>query len=234
MRVERPLLLLLAALTTGCADPEPFVDYGYSVSSLAPYVSKPRDSVMEYGYLIACYSDKTPWEEVVALATERCGAHGLQVHSYLVTRWQCRATSPHKVQAYCYDPEMVTSAGAPINPFDEKAVQAWEAQTGKKAKPHNNLNAAGTATPPPQPPAAPSSAGAPPAAPIAAPAPAPVAATAPPPAPVAPLTPADIATRPAMQPLPPRPNVQAPPPAAAYPSDGFTLPQGSWGDHFQE
>lgn len=229
MRADRPLLLLLAALTAGCADPEPFVDEGIVDR---PTMNKPRDTVLEHGTVKLCYSDKTPWAEVEALAAERCGAHGLKIYNYQVQRYQCRATSPHTATFTCYDPEMLDKRGTPINVFDTQAVQEWEKRTGKRAKPHNSLGGQGTpatvptqaapATPPEASPPAP-----------AAPGPAPVAA--PTQAPLRPLTPADIADRPPMQPLPPRPQTQATPPAeGAYPTDGFTLPQGSWGDHFQE
>ncbi|HLO77129.1 MAG TPA: hypothetical protein VK196_11805, partial [Magnetospirillum sp.] len=66
--------------------------------------------------------------------------------------------------------------------------------------------------------------------------------TVPPVAPPRPFTPADIADRPALPPNPqplgiPAPSAVPAPPAGggAYPlNDGFTLPQGSWGDHFQD
>src|SRR5512145_2983727 len=112
MRVDRPLLLLLAALTAGCADPEPFVDSG---GGLGAQVTKPRDSVLVSGTVVLCYSDKTPWPEVEALAQEHCGAHGLKALAGPTVRWQCRAASPHRVTFLCYDPEMVMPGGQPIN-----------------------------------------------------------------------------------------------------------------------
>lgn len=236
MRLDRPLLLLLAALTAGCADPEPFIDFG---SSTSPTMSKPRDPVLTHGAVALCFSDATPWAEVEELARQACANHGLQIHSHSVTRWQCRATSPHSASFRCYDPEMVLPDGNPVNPFDAQDVARWEKLTGKMAKPHNALTARGGAASPAAPAAsAPADAPPAPAAITAAPpAPAPVAPA--PPAPAAPLSPADIAGKP---PMPPRPDL-TPPPAApapapaqgAYPTtDGFTLPQGSWGDHFQE
>lgn len=222
MRVDRPLLLFLAALTAGCADPEPFVDFGNN-----PTMEKPKDPVLVNGTVAICYSSETPWAEVEALAAERCAAHGLHAISTTVTRWQCRTTSPHRASFSCYDPEMVLPNGAKVNPFDPKAVAAWEKATGKKAKPHNFMTgqkiAPGTATVPPSPADA-----APPAvemAPMAAPA-----------VPPRPFTPADIAGRPAIQPLPQQspPPTASPAPPGAAPVDNFTLPQGSWGDHFQE
>lgn len=230
MRVDRPLLLLLAALTAGCADPEPFVDFG---TSTLPTMTKPKDPVLSSGVVAICYSDETPWSDVQALAGERCAAHGLQASTTMVQRWQCRATSPHRATFTCFDPEMLMANGTRVNPFNPKSVEAWEKATGKKAKPHNFMTgqkpapAAGPETPP----AADAD---------AAPRPAGVAPLAPPPAmaPLAPLTPADIAGKPPAPVLaPPQAVPQAPaaPPAGgAYPMDGFTLPQGSWGDHFQD
>lgn len=225
MRADRPLLLLLAALTAGCADPEPFVDQGIVEY---PTVSKPRDTVLTDSRVKLCYSDKTPWSEVEALAAERCGAYGLKIYNYQTQRYQCRATSPHTATFVCYDPEMLDARGAPINVFDVAAVQEWEKRTGKRAKPHNSLGGQGAPATAPAP-------AAPPEAPPAPAQPAPAPVSMPMQAPLKPLTPADIASRPPMQPLPPRPQTQAAPPTeGAYPTEGFTLPQGSWGDHFQE
>lgn len=246
MRADRPLLLLLAALTAGCADPEPFVDQGNP--TFLPRVEKPRDPVLERGFIALCFSDATPWSEVEKLALERCSAHGLQPMLYTMERQQCRMTSPHRATFRCYDPEMRTAAGTPVNPFDPRAVQAWEKRTGKTAKAHNFMTAPGG--PAANPAAAPEAMAAPGQAPLAAPAQAPQAIPAQAPqaipaqaplavpaqAPLAPLTPADIAGRPAFQ--PPAPPLAAPapsaPPAEAYPPGNFSLPQGSWGDAFQE
>lgn len=237
MRADRPLLLLLAALTAGCADPEPFVDHGNPTFTVQ--VDKPRDSVLETGQVRLCHSAATPWAEVEALARERCAAHGLQAAFLFGERHQCRATSPHRATFQCYDPEMLTERGTPVNPFDPAAVATWEKRTGKTAKPHNFLTApggaaanptnSGTAANPTN-----NGAAANPANNGAAPAQAPVAA--PVQAPLVPLTPDSVADRPAFQPYPPRPATPAPaaPAAEAYPVDNFTLPQGSWGDHFQE
>lgn len=232
MRADRSLLLLLAALTAGCADPEPFVDQGNPTFSIK--LDKPRDSVLETGTLNICYSAATPWSDVEALAQERCGAHGLQATFSQTTRNQCRATAPHRARFTCYDPEMKTAQGTPVNPFDPNAVAAWEKRTGKTAKPHNFLTAPGgpaanpTAAPPPA--VAPSSDAATPAVPATP------AVAGPAPTALPPLTPEAVADRPAFQPYPPRsaPPATTPAPAEAYPVDNFTLPQGSWGDAFQE
>lgn len=231
MRVDRPLILLLATLAGGCADPEPFVDVGGKVT---PTYNKPIDPILQQGTLNICYSDATPWSEVEALAAERCATYGLTPRLLFRMRWQCRATSPHSVSFQCYDPAMMTAKGTPVNPFDPSAVQQWEKRTGKKAATHNtlttSLSTAPTATAPaavttPDTEPAPAAETMPATTPTAAP------ATVPPP-----LTPADIADKPA---LAPQPVVTAPPPTpatsgGAYPMDGFTLPQGSWGDAFQE
>lgn len=240
MRLDRPLLLLLAALTAGCADPEPFIDHG-TMSTVD--VTKPKDPVLTNGTVTMCYSDATPWAEVQELARQACARHGLQVSSATITRWQCRATSPHVALFRCYDPEMLMPDGSPVNPFKADEVRRWEQLTGKTAKPHNALTAPGAvspAAPAPTAPPANSPEAAPPAS--APPARAPISATPPVPAAppmAAPLSPADIAGRPPMPPqpqLPPPPAVNSPAPAqGAYPTnDGFTLPQGSWGDHFQD
>lgn len=236
MRVDRPLLLMLAALTAGCADPEPFVDLGISTS---PRIDKPMDPVLENGVLHICFSDQTPWAEVERLAQERCGTRGLQARASSTLRWQCRATSPHRATFQCYDPEMLTAEGVPINPFDPAAVARWEARTGKTAKPHNALSGLSPAPANPAPATPPEPTQAPPAAPAPAALPPVPPAPAQSQAPLRPLTPDDIAGRPAMPPPPqltPPPGAPAPAPApgGAYPMDGFTLPQGSWGDHFQE
>lgn len=244
MRVDRSLLLLLAALTAGCAEPEPFVDSDYDPAARSKLViTKPVDPVVLNGRLRICYSDTTPWAEVLALATERCASHGLQVYPTGVQRYQCRATSPHRATFTCYDPEMIKADGTPVNPFDPEAVTAWEKATGKTAKPHNFMTLPGGATVPggAVPPAAQPAAPPPPAAGADQP-PAPMAPvlTRPVPAPAArptpPLNPADIGNRPPMPPPAPVPQaVPAPTPGkGAYPAeDGFTLPQGSWGDHFE-
>lgn len=227
MRADRPLLLLLAALTAGCADPEPFVDQGNP--TFLARVEKPRDTVLVTGVVQLCFSDATPWAEVEQLARERCSAHGLQATLNRVERQQCRMTSPHRATFQCYDPEMTLESGAAINPFDPRAVQAWEKRTGKTAKAHNFLTApGGPAANPAAPPPAPPSPEAAPQAPSAA---TPVVQQ----PPLTPLTPADIAGRPAYQPVqPPAAPTPSAPPVEAYPPGNFSLPQGSWGDAFQE
>jgi hypothetical protein len=225
MRASRPLLLILAALTAGCADPEPFVDDGGGTSLL---VSKPVDPVIKTGSLPICYSETTPWSEIFALATERCSAHGLAVHPQAtIQRWQCRVTSPHKATFYCYDPEMIHTNGLFVNPFNRSDVARWEGETGKTAKPHNFLTTPGAQAPAgeSQPAPAGGSAAVPPGMPAAPAAP-----------PSAALTPADLAGKPPVPTQSYRLDAPPPvPPAAPIPNDpGFTLPQGSWGDHFQE
>ncbi|HLO78189.1 MAG TPA: hypothetical protein VK196_17170, partial [Magnetospirillum sp.] len=152
MRVERPLLLLLAALTAGCADPEAFVDTGYTN---VPAIEKPVDPVLLKGSLEICFSDKTPWAEVEALAAERCASHGLKSAIEGTWRWQCRVSSPHLAQVSCYDPEMLWPDGSKVNPFDRRQVANWERQTGKKAKPHNFMTGQQAPAPVEAPPAVP-------------------------------------------------------------------------------
>lgn len=230
MRLDRPLLLILAALVAGCADPEPFVDWGHSVS---PTVAKPADPVVSGRGLPICYSDKTPREELDKLAAERCATHGLQAVLINDARYQCRATSPHRATYLCYDPEMRTAKGGYINPFDEQAVREWEQRTGKKARPHNFMTGPSPANRLPTAPAI--NGDAPGAASPADQPPPPAAITPAPAAPVRPLTPADIAGKPPIPDLPPREEAPPPAPVPVQPNgSGFTLPQGSWGDHFQD
>lgn len=228
MRADRPLLLLLVGLTAGCADPEPFVDPG--PPSFSAHVNKPRDTVVQDGHVKLCYSSATPWSEVETLARERCAAHGLQSALTQIERQQCRATAPHRATFLCYDPEMRHEDGSPVNPFSPAAVAAWEKRTGKTAKPHNFMTVPGGPAPNPAapPPPVPGTT----AAETAPTAPAPIAAPVQPA--VTPLTPDAIADRPAHQPDAPRPAAPATAPAQAYPVDNFSLPQGSWGDAFQE
>lgn len=246
MRASRLLPLSLVLLAAGCADPEPFV---YDPLYGTVRISKPVDPVLKTGLLYICYSDETPMSEVIDLARERCAAHGLQLsQTGATTRWSCKVASPHLASFSCYDPDMALN-GRYINPFNRAAVAEWERRTGKKAKPHNFMTAEaendgekrGSA---PQAPFYVDAPAPPPASGVAnTPAPAP-AATAPaatplpqPPAPaqltpVPALTPADIAGKPAPAPAP---RVQsAPPPPPPAPVDDFSLPPGSWGDHFKE
>lgn len=243
MRFSRPLLLMMTALTFGCsADPEPFVTFPDYRRSL---VSKPRDSVLQDGFLLVCYSKESQWDDVTALATESCAARGLKVHpTYTVTPNSCRLTSSYQAKFYCYDPEMVYPNGKVVNPFNHTAVTAWEKATGKTAKPHNFLTTPGDGVPTVLPPVTPQ-----PASPTAAvngdliPAPPPPPVTQSPlpdqapqqdqPATLPPLQPTDIAGKPALA----APSIPASPvavPAAPAPVSDFTLPVDSWGDHFQD
>lgn len=210
MRLSRSIVLL-AGLVAACADPEPFLDLGQTVT-----VDKHKP-ITSTGSFLLCYSGKTPEAEVEQLAQEQCGAYGLQPLLTNKTRWQCRFTSPHAASYRCIAPEMRDALGEYINPFDKQAVANWERVNGKKA-PSPALPQGPEVTVPPTP--APANTGNQP----------------PPPAPVpkSVLTPADIAGKPAApkQSLPAQPSPPPPPPLPD--TSGFSLPQGSWGDHFQE
>ncbi|HTH15033.1 MAG TPA: hypothetical protein VL974_00160 [Magnetospirillum sp.] len=245
MRASRLLLLTLPFLTVGCADPEPFVWDGRSGTTQV-FLNKQVDPVVRTGQFYVCYSDATPWEEVVALATERCAAHGLKLQSNAaIYKWRCRLTSPHQASFACYDPDMFDSRGY-INPFNKAAVARWEQATGKTAKPHNFMTMAGEEegggrqiempayVPGPPPPPQSGVSNQPPTPAPQVPSRSPEGIAPPPPAqltPVPPLSPADIAGKPA---LPPPPRLDAPPPPPPLAPDNFSLPPGSWGDHFQE
>jgi hypothetical protein len=212
MRRLSPSIVLLAGLVAACADPEPFIDQGVTVT-----VDKTKP-LSDAGSFPICYSARTSAAQVEQLAREHCGALGLQPIMTQASRWQCRATSPHQNTYRCVDPDLREADGSYINPLDTRAVAMWEKLNGKKAKVR-------TRSPGPE---------------VVLPAqPAPADASTPPPPPPAPvpervLTPADIAGKPA-QPSQPVPIEPAPPPPPPLPnSSGFSLPQGSWGDHFQE
>lgn len=244
MRAAPLILIAATVLLAGCAE-APFVQ-----RELTNTIDKPTNTITKSGEVGVCHGDATPWAEVEAEAADACGAYGYFARHAYTDRYQCRVSAPHLSMFTCYHPEMTDAAGVLINPSDEKAVAAWQKRTGKtKPKPRAALSADRQATPPatlpalPQTPAAaaagaaaPPSAAAPnqPTAAIAAP-PAALSPPAPvPPAPaLRPLGPADIAGKPAFVPAP---LLAEPPPAQPlYPSGGgYTLPPGSWGQHFEE
>lgn len=214
MRVSPLFFLLLPALVSACAE-DPFVDHG-----TVPNVQKPTDPVLGTGAFTICHGGQTPAQQVTALAEEQCGAWGLTVRQGLTERWQCRASAPHRTTFRCVDPNMRDAKGEYINPLDREAVTAWEKQTGQTAPLRNRLNALMGTLPPS-------------AAPAAAPAPAsPIPQTPPqPPVPPAPAIP-DLGNTPAPS-VPARPEAQPLPPEPPR-GDGFSMPMGSWGDHFQD
>lgn len=221
MRLVRPLLLLPALLTgflAGCAE-DPFIDTGINTNTIS--MDKPKDTLVETGTFRICHASETPLSEVVAAAEERCGGYGLSTVQGITNRWQCRMSAPHTTHFACYDPELTDEEGNRINPFDRKAVAAWEKRTGKKAKPltpnTDKLNTIGQpAVPAPAAQASPAASGDAPAAALPA------------------LRPEDIAGKPYPSVTTP---VVTPPPAPTAPpapvDGGFSLPQGSWGDSFE-
>lgn len=227
MRAAR--LALFAATTTmlaACAE-APFADQGVEST-----IDKPVNTVTTHGYAIICHADSTPWAEVEAEAAYACGDYGYFSEFRYTKRYQCRVTAPHQSMFTCYHPEMTDAKGRLISPADEKAVAEWQKRTGKmKPKPR-------IALPQSQQQAVPATLPAGPAARQASPGGQTTDTTAPtmvtqPPAPYRPLTPADIAGKPDMAPAP---LLTAPPSQVPlYPSGGsYTLPPGSWGQHFEE
>jgi hypothetical protein len=229
MRAAPFALFAITAMLTACAE-APFADHG-----LNSLIDKPVNSVLRDGMVTICHAGSAPWTEVEAEAVYACGEYGYFSKFQDTLRYQCRITAPHQSTFICYHPEMTDAKGRLINPANEKAVAEWQKRTGKmKPKPRIALpNAqqqavpatlpAGPGTAPAQTPAA-SQAG------IPAPA---MAAPVAPSAPYRPLTPADIAGKPDMAPAP----ILTVPPSQAplYPSGGsYTLPPGSWGQHFEE
>lgn len=218
MRITSPLFLLMAGLVSGCAVEEPFVD----TVSASVTVQKTPSNVLRDGYVHVCSGERTPSNEVTTLAEEQCAVHGLKSVLVGTDHWQCRATAPHRTTFMCVDPDMRNADGTYVNPFTPGATGAWERQTGKTAR-NYRANRAPMVSPPAPTPVAPESVPGP-----AAPPPAPISAV--PPA----LTPADLAGKPAMPTQPLRVETPPPPPPPSPVGDGFKLPVGSWGDHFQE
>lgn len=221
MRVTPPLFLLMAGLVSGCASQEPFVDVNNaSTATTNVTVQKTPSTVLRQGRVYVCHGGNPQWAEVTALAEEQCAVHGLKSVFMVTQRWQCRATAPHRSNFMCVDPEMREADGTYVNPFVPQAVRAWEQRTGKTA-PDYHANRGALVSPPAPTTVAPDALPGP-----AAPPPAPISA-----APSA-LTPAGIAGKPAMPTQPLRMETPPPPPAPA--DDGFKLPVGSWGEHFQD
>lgn len=206
MRFVRPLLLLLPGLLAGCAE-APFIDMG-TASTTVVSIDKPTDTLLETGSFRICHASETPMSEVAALAEERCGEYGLKTAQGITQRWQCRISAPHRTTFSCFDPGMTDETGAYVNPFDKRAVAAWEKRTGKTFKLKNPRLIGLPVQIQPTPGTAAESA---------------VETV---PAPMENAAPAE--EEPAIVPLP------APPPPAPPVDSGFTLPQGSWGDAFKQ
>lgn len=227
MRAAPFALFAITAMLAACAE-APFADHGFN-----SLIDKPVNSVLRNGMVTICHAGSAPWTEVEAEAAYACGEYGYFSKFQETLRYQCRITAPHLSTFACYHPEMTDAKGGLINPANEKAVAEWQKRTGKqKPKPRIALPdtqqqavpaTLPTINPPPQTPPASQTGGAAPtmAAPVA------------PSAPYRPLTPADIAGKPDMAPAP---QLTAPPSQVPlYPSGGsYTLPPGSWGQHFEE
>ncbi|MBR9972012.1 hypothetical protein [Magnetospirillum sulfuroxidans] len=226
MRVASFVLIAATALA-GCAE-APFVE-----REINSNVDKPINNVTTNGTAIVCHADSAPWAAVEAEAADACGQYGYFSRFVQTRRYQCRITAPHQSTFACYHPDMTDAKGVLINPSDEKAVLAWQKRTGKlKPKPRIALPEDQQIAPPPA--TLPNG----PLAPQAAP---PLAAgstggqpafAAPPPS-YRPLTPADIAGKPDMEAAP---ILAEPPPVVPlYPAGGgYSLPPGSWGQHFEQ
>lgn len=224
---------VLAAMLAACAE-APFADHG-----LDNLIDKTVNTITSQGTVTICHAGSAPWAEVEAEAAYACGEFGYFSRHQKTLRYQCRITAPHQSTFACYHPEMTDAKGVLINPSDKKAVAEWQKRTGKmKPKPR-------IALPDGQQQAVPATLPAGPQAPIQSPAasqagtdPQAAGTTAPAMAapaavPYRPLTPADIAGKPHMAPTP----ILTVPPSQAplYPSgSSYTLPPGSWGQHFEE
>jgi len=143
-----------------------------------------------------------------ALADEECGRMGWQADWVYTRRWQCRMSAPHISRFNCFVPGYVDKMGRRLNPANKKAFQKWKEGQETVAPGKDSQGQAQEGLPQ---------------LPSAAPASIPAGR---------PLTPADIAGKPSI-PGAPLPVEQAPV-QGAYPSGGFTITPGGWGEHFQE
>ena len=228
MRAAPFALFSIAAMLAACAE-APFADHG-----LDSLIDKPVNTVTSQGSVAVCHSDSAPWTEVEAEAAYACGEYGYFSQFQKTLRYQCRITAPHQSTFTCYHPEMTDAKGRLINPSDQNAIAEWQKRTGKmKPKPR-------IALPQSQQQAVPATLPSGPMAPAAKPVDSTggqTTGTAVPtmaaPAPYRPLTPADIAGKPDMAPAP---LLTAPPSQVPlYPSgSSYTLPPGTWGQHFEE
>lgn len=226
MRVS-PLLLLIPAMLAGCAE-EPFVDtWARKNPNVLLDVRKPVSDLFTYGWFDVCYADKTPFSDVLARARQECGSYGLETRTLQTQRWQCRVSAPHMTRFSCYSPDMTEADGTLINPFDKRAVAAWEKRTGKTAPIKNprvellSQPAAATTSPA-------ADGGVP-----ASTAPAIATPTAPA-SQAAPLRPEDIAGKPAITAPSAPPDAVSTPVPTSPAVESFSLPQGSWGDSFNQ
>lgn len=216
MRAAPFALFAIAAMLASCAE-APFVDH--EIDSL---IDKRANTITTNGTVTICHADSAPWTEVEAEAAYACGEYGYFSTFKKTLRYQCGITAPHQSTFTCYHPEMTDAKGLLINPSDQKAVAEWQKRTGKmKPKPRIALPQSQQQVPA----TLPSGPMAPAANPVdgtggqttgtAVPT---MAA----PAPYRPLAPAPILTAPPSQ-------------VPLYPSGGsYTLPPGTWGQHFEE
>lgn len=229
------LFAATAAMLAACAE-APFADQGIEI-----LIDKRANSITTNGILTICHADSAPWSEVEAEAAYACGEYGYFSQFQKTLRYQCRITAPHESTFTCYHPEMTDAKGRLISPADEKAIAEWQKRTGKmKPKPRIALPDAQQQAVPATLPAGPQAPAARQAGPgegqtsgTAAPTLAPSPLATPTQAPYRPLTPADIAGKPGMAPAPIL--AEPPPQVPLYPSGGsYSLPPGTWGQHFEE
>lgn len=173
------------------------------------FIDKTEDRVAKYGNFQICHDSATPMSEIQALADEECGRLGWQSQWVHTQKWQCRLTAPHMSTFQCFVPGYVDQTGKPVNPANKKAFLKWQ-QSQKQAQKGDKAGV----TPLTGTPAAPAGS-------VGEPA-----------VSTRPLTPADIAGKPSIPgaPLP----VEPAPVQGAYPSGGFTITPGGWGEHFQD
>lgn len=232
MRAARlALFAATATMLTACAE-APFVDHG-----LDSLIDKRANTITTSGTVTICHADSAPWSEVEAEAAYACGEYGYFSQFQKTLRYQCRITAPHQSTFSCYHPEMTNAKGLLISPSDEKSIAEWQKRTGKmRPKPRIALpNAQQQAVPATLPtgPTAPAAAQASPRGQTTNGTTAPATVAAPSPAPYRPLTPADIAGKPGMAAAPIL--AEPPPQVPLYPSGGsYSLPPGTWGQHFEE
>lgn len=222
--------LFLCALVSACAG-EPFVEHQSRVEGEAAlsYVQKEKPAIGRTGRGQVCFAASTPQAEIEQTANDACAEYGLRAVMDGVKRYQCRMTNPHEAYFHCVDPNMKTESGQYVDVFDPKAVAAWESRTGKKAPLRQTAGAymewperGGAAVFSDRPVSQPLLNAAP--IPSAAPTLPATPAVAPPPAIIQ-------APSPAIQPAPPVPMMSPQQPSSPQ-INSFSLPVGSWGDHF--
>ncbi len=124
-------LAILVTLVCGCSSDEAFVDRREMVRSIKKQKLPGYD-----GQVTVCYDSDTPRAERDRLAAEACEVYGLRAILDTDNRWQCRFTTPHQANYYCYDPDMRMADGTLVNPFSSSQVSAWqrERRTNSRAQ----------------------------------------------------------------------------------------------------